>query len=264
MAVVANLVFSSLAMPVFSADLSSLETELSTEIQGETEAQSTEEQGENAVSVKGTKLWTETENREETESQAETKTPDEEETESQAETKTPDEAETESQAETKRPDETETETQAVTETEIQTETVSAQETEAQTDAFSAQENVPAVQAADPAQEKTPEEILKNTSVTLMKNGEVRTENFRQQETSVDVRVKLDSSMDRCWMSICGYAGNTGFDPDSIFNRVLWSGWVTNGFEETLTFAEEQLPLPVGYDVIACLNVPVGDVPGGCG
>ena len=37
MAVAANLVFSSLAMPVFSADLSSLETELSTEMQGETE-----------------------------------------------------------------------------------------------------------------------------------------------------------------------------------------------------------------------------------
>ena len=37
MAVAANLVFSSLAMPVFSADLSGLETELSTEMQGETE-----------------------------------------------------------------------------------------------------------------------------------------------------------------------------------------------------------------------------------
>ena len=65
---------------------------------------------------------------------------------------------------------------------------------------------------DPGQEKTPEEILKNTSVTLMKNGETRTEKFTQQETSVDVRVKLDDSVDKCWLKICGYAGNTGFDP----------------------------------------------------
>ena len=48
-------------------------------------------------------------------------------------------------------------------------------------------------------EKTPEEILKNTSVTLMKNGETRTEKFTQQETSVDVRVKLDDSVDKCWL-----------------------------------------------------------------
>ena len=75
---------------------------------------------------------------------------------------------------------------------------------------------------------------------------------------MDVRVKLDDSVDKCWLKICGYAGNTGFDPDSNFNKVLWSGWVTNGFEGTLSFAESQLPLPVGYDIIACLNVPVGE------
>lgn len=74
---------------------------------------------------------------------------------------------------------------------------------------------------DPGQEKTPEEILKNTSVTLMKNGETRTEKFTQQETSVDVRVKLDDSVDKCWLKICGYAGNTGFDPDS--NLIKFSG-----------------------------------------
>ena len=97
MAVAANLVFSSLAMPVFSADLSSLETELSTEMQGETET---------TVSVKET----ETETREETESQAETVN----------------EMETETQAMT------ETDSETVTETEVQTETAS-QETEKETE-----------------------------------------------------------------------------------------------------------------------------------
>ena len=111
---------------------------------------------------------------------------------------------------------------------------------------------------DSGSSKTPEEILKNTSVTLIKNGEPRTENFTQQETSATVRVKLDDSVDKCFLKLCGYAGNTGFDPDSNFNKVLWSGWVTNGFEQTLSFAESMLPLPVGYDVIACLNVPVGE------
>ena len=341
MAVAANLVFSSLAMPVFSADLSGLETELSTEMQGETET---------TVSVKET----ETETREETESQAETVN----------------EMETETQAMTETDSETVTETEVQTETasqEIEKEIESTQEIEAQADVFSARENASAVQAGDPVeitvqngevtskttsltvnlsgvpssgilrvvqldagdtydagklndytslhfsvlsrlhtgenvlsltgaptpgkqllvvvrdaggsivdyvsspilvaeeqtepdpgQEKTPEEILKNTSVTLLKNGEARTENFTQQETSVDVRVKLDDSVDKCWLKICGYAGNTGFDPDSNFNKVLWSGWVTNGFEGTLSFAESQLPLPVGYDIIACLNVRVGD------
>lgn len=252
MAVAANLVFSSLAMPVFSADLTSLETELSTEMQGETEISSEEEASEKAASV------------EETESQAETETRDETEMESQAETGTAPEAAAEAEIQTETASEetetqamTETESETVAETEAQTE-MTSQETEAQTEAVSAKKTTHAVQAADPGQEKTPEEILKNTSVTLLKNGEARTENFTQQETSVDVRVKLDDFVDKCWLKICGYAGNTGFDPDSNFNRVLWSGWVTNGFEGTLSFAESQLPLPVGYDIIACLNVPVGD------
>ncbi len=111
---------------------------------------------------------------------------------------------------------------------------------------------------DSDQSKAPEEVLKNTSVTLIKDGEPRTENFTQQESSATVRVKLDSFVDKCFLRLCGYAGNTSFDPDSNFNKVLWSGWVTDGFEQTLSFTQSMLPLPVGYDIIACLNVPVGE------
>ena len=141
MAVAANLVFSSLAMPVFSADLSSLETELSTEMQGETET---------TVSVKET----ETETREETESQAETVN----------------EMETETQAMTETDSETVTETEVQTETasqETEKETESTQEIEAQADVFSARENASAVQAGDPVEitVQNGEVTSKTTSLT---------------------------------------------------------------------------------------------------
>ncbi len=100
------------------------------------------------------------------------------------------------------------------------------------------------------------QILVNSTVTLMKNGEKRTDTFTQDETSVDVQVKLDSSLDKTFLKIYGYAGNTSFDPDGNFNKVLWSGWVSDGFTQTCEFNASQLPLPVGYKIIACLNVLV--------
>ena len=121
-------------------------------------------------------------------------------------------------------------------------TVTAKETERETE----------------AEQKTPEQILANTSVALLKDGAARTENFSQEEKSVDVSVKLDDSVKQCWLKIYGYAGNTSFDPDSNFNKVLWSGVVTDGYTATLPFTESLLPLPVGYKIIACLNVPVGE------
>lgn len=146
MTVAANLVFSSLAMPVFSADLSSLETELSTEMQRETET---------TVSVKET----ETETREETESQAETVN----------------EMETETQAMTETDSETVTETEVQTETasqEIEKETESTQEIEAQADVFSARENASAVQAGDPVEitVQNGEVTSKTTSLTVNLSG----------------------------------------------------------------------------------------------
>lgn len=103
--------------------------------------------------------------------------------------------------------------------------------------------------------KTPEEILKNTTATLMKNGTVRAENFKQSEKSVDVKVTLDSSLNQCYMTIFAYSSNTTFDPDSSYNKRLWTGYVKNGQTVTCEFNQE---LPLYYNVIACLNVPVGE------
>ena len=103
--------------------------------------------------------------------------------------------------------------------------------------------------------KTPEEILKNTTATLMKNGAVRAENFKQSEKSVDVKVTLDSSLNQCYMTIFAYSSNTTFDPDSSYNKRLWTGYVKNGQTVTCEFNQE---LPLYYNVIACLNVPVGE------
>ena len=111
---------------------------------------------------------------------------------------------------------------------------------------------------EPGNTKTPQEILANCAVTLMKDGAERTETFTQDETSVDVQVKLDDSLEDCYMRIIGYAGNTGFDPDSPYNKVLWNGRVKDGELVTCDFNQSLLPLPVGYDVIANLNVKVGE------
>ena len=83
--------------------------------------------------------------------------------------------------------------------------------------------------------KTPEEILKNTTATLMKNGAVRTENFEQSEKSVDVKVTLDSSLKQCYMTIFAYSSNTTFDPDGSYNKRLWTGYVKNGQTVTCEF-----------------------------
>ena len=104
-------------------------------------------------------------------------------------------------------------------------------------------------------EKTQEEILKNTTVTLVKNGEPRTENFKQSEKSVDVKVQLDDSLEQCYMTIFAYSSNTTFDPDGSYNKRLWTGYVQNGQTVTCTFNQE---LPLYHNVIACLNVPVGE------
>lgn len=97
---------------------------------------------------------------------------------------------------------------------------------------------------------TVDEILAGCSVKL-----VRSENFKVEDTSVDVEVKLaDSLTDGCYMTVYAYSSNTSFDPDATYNKRLWSGKVTTG-TVTCNFSQT---LQVGYNVIACLNVPVGD------
>ena len=113
----------------------------------------------------------------------------------------------------------------------------------------------AIKAAGESGVKTPEEILKNTTATLMKNNAARTENFKQSEKSVDVKVQLDDSLKQCYMTIFAYSSNTTFDPDASYNKRLWTGYVQNGQTVTCTFNQE---LPLYHNVIACLNVPVGE------
>ena len=109
--------------------------------------------------------------------------------------------------------------------------------------------VTVTKAAD-ASKPTADEILAACSAKFL-----RTENFKVEDTSVDVEVKLaDSLTDGCYMTLYAYSSNTSFDPDATYNKRLWSGRVTTG---TVTCNFNQT-LQVGYNVIACLNVPVGE------
>ena len=113
-------------------------------------------------------------------------------------------------------------------------------------------------SGDESGNKTPEEILENCSVQLMQDGQARTETFKETDTSADVSVKLDDSVESCYLTLYAYAGNTSFDPDSTYNKRLWAGNVTNGYTGTCRFTAGTLPLIKGYKIIACLNVPVGE------
>ena len=97
---------------------------------------------------------------------------------------------------------------------------------------------------------TPQEILAGCSVTLLKDG-----NFTAEDTGVELQVKLDSHVERCYLTVFAYPSTLSFDPDSTGNLRLWSGMVTDGYHDTVTF--NSVPKP-GYKIIACLNVPVGE------
>lgn len=112
---------------------------------------------------------------------------------------------------------------------------------------------PVIVAAAETENPKPESILANCSAELVKDGK-----FQQDDTGVDVRVKLDSHVESCYLTIYAYAGNTSFDPDDSHNKRLWSGRVTDGYEGSCSFAAPALPLQAGYKVIASLNVPLGD------
>ena len=108
--------------------------------------------------------------------------------------------------------------------------------------------------------KTPEEILANCSVKLMDGDDERTSKFKLDSTSADVAVQLDDSVTNgCYLTVFGYAGNTAFDSDATYNVRLWSGKVQNGQRYTCTFSDTaRKSLKIGYKIIACLNVPVGE------
>ena len=108
--------------------------------------------------------------------------------------------------------------------------------------------------------KAPEEILANCSVKLMDGENERASKFKLDSTSADVAVQLDDSVTNgCYLTIFGYAGNTAFDADATYNVRLWSGKVQNGQRYTCNFSDTaRKSLKIGYKIIACLNVPVGE------
>ena len=82
----------------------------------------------------------------------------------------------------------------------------------------------AVHTQAAAGEKTREEMIANTSAVLLQNGKTRTKPFKQNANSVDVQVKLDDSVESCYMTVYAYIGTAGFDPDnSTSSFVLWKG-----------------------------------------
>lgn len=96
----------------------------------------------------------------------------------------------------------------------------------------------------------PSAILANCRVSLQKDGSERTNPFRENETSVDAKVSLDGSVESCTLTIYAYAGNTAFSPDAAYNKSLRSGTVKNGDAVTCNFNPNNLPLTVGYKIIA--------------
>lgn len=103
--------------------------------------------------------------------------------------------------------------------------------------------------------KTEAEILKNCGIEILQNGKTRTEKFRETETSSQVKVKLDDSVDQCYMKVYAYPGNAAFDPDGTVNKTLYTKTVTNGETVDCNFKQTLIK---GYKIVACLIVPVGN------
>ena len=100
--------------------------------------------------------------------------------------------------------------------------------------------------------KTPLERLANCSVTLMKDGQPRTETFKQEQTTVDYAVTLDDEIPSATLGIYAYPGTVGFDPDGNHKLTLGSTKVTGSGSGTLEVNLSKVP--VGYRVIASLYV----------
>lgn len=100
--------------------------------------------------------------------------------------------------------------------------------------------------------KTPLERLANCSVTMMKNGKPRTENFRQEKTTVDYAVTLDDEISNATLGFYAYPGTVAFDPDGNHKLNLGSVTVTKSGSGSLSL--DLTKVPVGYRVIASLYV----------
>lgn len=100
--------------------------------------------------------------------------------------------------------------------------------------------------------KKPLERLANYSVTLMKDGQPRTETFKQEQTTVDYAVTLDDEIPSATLGIYAYPGTVGFDPDGNHKFTLGSTKVTGSGSGTLEVNLSKVP--VGYRVIASLYV----------
>ncbi len=103
-----------------------------------------------------------------------------------------------------------------------------------------------------AASKTPLERLENCSVTMLKDGQPRTETFRQEQTSIDYAVTLDNEIPSATLGFYAYPGTVAFDPDGGHKISLGSVKVTQS--GTGTIPVDLTNVPAGYRVIASLYV----------
>lgn len=103
-----------------------------------------------------------------------------------------------------------------------------------------------------AASKTPLERLENCSVTMLKDGQPRTETFRQEQTSIDYAVTLDNEIPSATLGFYAYPGTVAFDPDGSHKIPLGSVNVTQS--GTGTIPVDLTNVPAGYRVIASLYV----------
>ena len=103
-----------------------------------------------------------------------------------------------------------------------------------------------------AASKTPLERLENCSGTMLKDGQPRTETFRQEQTSIDYAVTLDNEIPSATLGFYAYPGTVAFDPDGGHKISLGSVKVTQS--GTGTIPVDLTNVPVGYRVIASLYV----------
>lgn len=103
-----------------------------------------------------------------------------------------------------------------------------------------------------AASKTPLERLENCSVTMLKDGQPRTETFRQEQTSIDYAVTLDNEIPSATLGFYAYPGTVAFDPDGSHKIPLGSVNVTQSGAGTIPV--DLTNVPAGYRVIASLYV----------
>ena len=112
-------------------------------------------------------------------------------------------------------------------------------------------------AGEEPPKKTYEQILANCSVQILDNGAVRTESFKQENTTVGYSAVLDNDVLSCHLQFFAYPGNAAFDPDSNIVKRL-GGCDITGTDAKGTMAIDLTDVPVGYRVVAALYVKLAD------